>query len=110
MGDAEQRFDVVWPSAPLYETDEQPVENGAKTPRFRDEGFRLGFVWDYVFNGDEMFEAIKTAFAAEHVDVEFVDYEAFGNIHSHDEDEVVAQLPDAFRRERVDAVVVGVGA
>jgi hypothetical protein len=110
MSDTEQRFDVVWPSAPLHETGEQSAENGGTTRAFRDAGLRLGFVWDYVFNGDEMFEAIKSAFAAEQVDVEFVDYEAFGNIHSHDEDEVVAQRPDAFRRERVDAVVVGVGA
>jgi hypothetical protein len=111
MCPTEPRYDVVWPAAPLHQPDEQSTEGRArKASRLQAGGFRLGFIWDYVFHGDEMFEEIKSALTGKGVDVDFVEYEAFGNIHSHNEDEVIAQLPDVLRREGVDAVVVGVGA
>ena len=40
----------------------------------------------------------------------FVPYTAFGNVHGHDEREVLEGLPDRLREEEVDAVIAGVGA
>ena len=74
------------------------------------EGKRIGFVWDYVFRGDEMFRILEEELGKRFPGSSFVPYEAFGNIHGHDEREVLAKLPERLRAEKVDAVVVGVGA
>jgi hypothetical protein len=40
----------------------------------------------------------------------FVSHTAFGDIHGPDEAKTMAALPARLRAERVDAVIVGVGA
>jgi hypothetical protein len=72
-------------------------------------GKRIGFVWDYVFRGDEMFPMIQAEIAKQFPDASFVDYAQFGNIHGKESDPVIDALPQRFRDEKVDAVVVGVG-
>ena len=71
---------------------------------------RIGFVWDYVFRGDEMFEVLEEELSKRFPGSVFVPYETFGNMHGHDEREVLAALPDILRREELDAVIAGVGA
>lgn len=96
---------VVWPLAPVQRTDFEIV------PRPDDlNGKTVAFVWDYVFRGDEMFPIIESALRAYYPDVNFVSFEAFGNIHGHDEPAVFEALPDRMREYRVDAALVGVGA
>jgi hypothetical protein len=98
-------FEVVWPLAP---STEQAV---ALSRRLGDGGARrIGFVWDHVFRGDEIFAELEPGLAARFPGSTFVPYGAFGNIHGHDEREVFAALPGRLRDERVDAVVVGIGA
>ena len=82
-----------------------PVRMSAATgPR------RVGFVWDHVFRGDEMFTIVEAELRARNSGLTFVGYEAFGDIHGRDAAHIVASLPSRLRAEEVDAVIVGVGA
>jgi hypothetical protein len=105
MSANQSRFDVVWPLARSTETE---INLNA---RFSDNSpKRIGFIWDYIFKGDHMFPLIQAGLAEKYPGSTFVPYTAFGNAHGHDEREVLAALPARLREEKVDAVVVGVGA
>ena len=102
---SEQRYAVVgpegrWVGAPVRRQVAQR-EVGRR---------RIGFVWDHVFRGDEMFKIIEEELRARDPDLTFAGYEVFGDIHGRDEGRVMADLPERLRAEDVDAVVVGVGA
>ena len=98
-------YEVVWPLA------KGTPKGVAMNPRFVDtKAKRIGFIWDYVFRGDHMFPLIQAGLAEKFPGSEFIPYAAFGNIHGHDEREMLEALPDRLRAERIDAVVVGVGA
>jgi len=74
------------------------------------EGRTVGFLWDYVFRGDEIFEIIQQDFRERFPGVNFVDFSVFGDVHGPEERKVIAELPDKLRANKVDAVIVGVGA
>lgn len=71
---------------------------------------RVGFVWDHVFRGDDIFHIVGAELHATDPELSFVGHQAFGDIHGRDEGGVVAGLPDRLRAEGVDSVIVGVGA
>jgi hypothetical protein len=75
-------------------------------------GKRIGLIWDYLFRGDEIFELVQREIDARWDDVEYVGWEAFGDIHGSvaAEAAAIAELPDRLREYRVDAALVGVGA
>jgi hypothetical protein len=99
----EPAFDVVWPKSPLG------VQRRRRAPGLGDlRGRRIAFIWEYMFRGDELFPELQRHLS-QHYGVEVVGYEAFGNTHGPDEAAVVAALPEALRRWRVDAAVSGVG-
>lgn len=101
---SEPRYDVVWPKSPLG------VQSSPLAPRLDDlNGARIGFLWDYVFRGDELFPLLRQELEARYPTCEIVDYTVFGNTHGADEKEMIASLPEVLRSERVDAVVSGVG-
>lgn len=101
----EPQYEVVWPLGRSTTRAVAPNTRGADPQRLK-----VGFVWDYLFKGDQMFATIGQALRHRFPGVELVDYSAFGNIHGHDERAVVAALPERLRSEGVDAVIVGVGA
>lgn len=103
----EPRYDVVWPLA-LQEGDQKPLN-----PRPQSlDGRTIGFVWDYIFKGDRMFEHFKRHVGRSARDVTFVDHPAFGNVHGTDDEERanVGALPKRLAEHDVDLAVVGVGA
>lgn len=103
----EPEYEVVWPLARTHD-DEQPT---TQADRLTDlSGRKVGFIWDNLFNGDEIFDAVKAEMEDRYTDVSFVGWETYGNIHAANEDEIVAELPLVLHRTGVDAVVVGVGA
>jgi hypothetical protein len=102
---SEPRYDVVWPLG-RSATVNVPLNPRLPVP----DGKKIGFVWDYVFRGDEMFELIAAELKHRFPTLEFIAYPQFGNIHGSDEREVIARLPDRLREEGVDAVIIGVGA
>jgi hypothetical protein len=73
-------------------------------------GVRIGFVWDYFGNGDQMYEILNDALGEQKGNgTTFITYEKFGNIHGPDEREVFDALPGRLTEARVNALVVGVG-
>jgi hypothetical protein len=103
--DDSMQFEVLWPLG------RATGEAVAMSTRVSGGGAkRIGFLWDYVFRGDDMFRLLEEELPKRFADCVFVPYETFGNIHGHDEAEVLAALPARLRAEEVDAVVVGVGA
>jgi hypothetical protein len=71
---------------------------------------RVGFVWDQLFSGDLIFDAIADELGRLFDGMEFVGYRDFGDIHGADEKRVLEALPGRLQEHRVDALVVGIGA
>jgi hypothetical protein len=103
----EAQYDVVWPLG------RSQVEEVAASERLADlSGKTVAFIWDYLFKGPEMFEAVKAHLSAAFPGVRYIDYQVFGNIHGSDAEEKtnLSALPERLRKHRVDAVVLAVGA
>lgn len=100
----EPTYDALWP---LARRTAATVEMSTRDAR---EEMRIGFLWDYVFRGDEMFAVLERELPAHFPGVRFVRHDELGNIHGHDEREVLAVLGDRLREKEIDAVVAGVGA
>lgn len=98
-------YDVLWP---LGRTITTPIPEHPRLGRLDD--IRVGFIWDYMFRGDELFDVLRGELKHRHRGLDVVDYPEFGNIHGPNERKVLAELPEKLRASKVDAVVVGVGA
>ena len=98
------QYDVVWPRSPLAAA-RRPL-----SPRIDGvAGKRIGFMWEYLFGGEELFPALADELRARGADV--VSYEVFGNLHGPDEAQLVGEIPSGYRCPGgIDAVVSGVGA
>lgn len=83
----------------------EPIRMAATT-----QALRVGFVWDHVFRGDQIFAIAEEELRAQDPRLTFVQYQAFGDIHGRDAAHVLASLPSHLRAEEVDAVIVGIGA
>ena len=100
----EPAYEVVWPKSP------QGVQSRSMARRLDTlAGKRIGFVWDYMFRGEELFPVLERWLRERFDRIEIVGYEAFGNIHGPDEAALVRGLPEVLASHRVDAVVVGNG-
>ncbi len=95
---------VVWPRS---KRSTAPVELARRSPTLA--GRRIGFVWDYVFRGDEVFPLLAQEIRRRYPGTTFVGYETFGPTFGGDEHRTIAELPDALRRHGVDAVISAVG-
>lgn len=101
---AEPAYEVVWPKSP----------RGTQRRRAADRlstlaGARIGFVWDFMFRGDELFPVLERELRARHAGLEVVSYDTFGNVHGPYEAAVVEALPGLLDEHGIDAVVVGNG-
>ena len=103
MAAVEAQYEVVWPRGTLA-TRARPA--APRLPSLR--GARIGFAWDYLFRGDELFPVLADELRRR-FDVEVVPYETFGNLHGPREHELVAALPSALAMHRIDGVVSGNG-
>ena len=100
----EPNFDVVWPKSA------RGVKRRNRAPRLDTlAGKRIGFVWDYLFRGEEIFPAIEQELKRRYAGLDVVGYDSFGNIHGPREHELVRALPGALTRCRIDAVISGNG-
>lgn len=100
-------YQVVWPlgRSAVDKVEQKPVSDDLS-------GKTIAFIWDYLFRGPEMFDAIKDGIREIYNDVSFIDYERFGNIHGADPEEKanLDSIPDLLRQEKTDLVVAAVGA
>ncbi|MEN9644549.1 MAG: hypothetical protein RL238_1218 [Actinomycetota bacterium] len=100
----EPHYDVVWPKSP------RGVQRRRAAERLTTlEGARIGFVWDYMFRGEEIFPVIASELATRFPGLEVVGYDTFGNIHGADEVALVEAMPGTLDEHSIDAVVVGNG-
>ena len=101
----EPSFAVVWPRSPLG------VRPARLAPRLDSlAGRRVGFLWDYMFRGEELFPVLGRELQARCPGVELVGYDVFGNVHGPEESQVVGEIPSVIAARGVDAVVAGIGA
>ena len=103
MGNAAE-YEVVWPRG-------KATTAGAKLAKRLDtlNGKVVAELWDWVFKGDIMFTAFEQEIKKQYPDVTFIHWREFGEIHGEHEREVLAQLPELFKKFKVDAVICGVG-
>src|SRR5947209_19934302 len=97
---------------PVYEVvapvgSQQATDLEAAAPLAALAGARIGFVWDLLFKGDLVFDAVAEELRQRHPGVEFVGHERFGDIHGPEENAVLERLPELLRPERLDAVGAG---
>lgn len=104
MRDMEPTYDVVWPKSPLGLQARRPADRLDTLA-----GKRIGFAWDYLFRGEELFPVLAGELRRRFPGLEIVGHETFGNLHGPQEHALVAALPDTLARHGVDAVVSGNG-
>ncbi|WP_106347737.1 hypothetical protein [Antricoccus suffuscus] len=100
-------YDVVWPLG------RRGIENVEAHDRPNSlDGKTVAFLWDYLFRGPEMFDAIEAEITSRYSDVTFVSHEEFGNFHASmaAEKRILEQLPEMLHTRKVDLVIAAVGA
>ncbi len=100
----ELEYEVLWPRG-------RKVVEGAYLAKRLDalEGKTVGFLWDWVFRGDEIFPVLEKELAKRYSGIKFVSYEEFGSTGGAKGADVLADLPDKLKENRCDAVISGVG-
>ena len=78
-------------------------------PRSDLTGKRIGFLWDYVFRGEEIFPILEKSISKRYKNVEFVSYENFGSTFGGDEHAALNALPRLLKKLEIDAVISGIG-
>lgn len=100
----EPTYEVVWPKSP------QGVQAHSLADRVNGlAGKRIGFLWDYMFRGDELFPVLEKELVNRFPGLEVVGYDEIGNTHGPDEASVIAALPDVLAERHIDAVISGMG-
>ena len=73
------------------------------------DGKTVGFLWDYLFRGDEIFPLLEEGLKQRFPRIRFVNYDAFGSTHGADEHAVLDGLADRIRSTGTDAIISGMG-
>ena len=73
------------------------------------EGKTVGFLWDYLFRGDDIFPLLEEGLKQKFPNIRFVSYEAFGSTHGGDEHEVIANLARKIKSTGTEAIISGMG-
>lgn len=97
-------YEVLWPRSPR--------QVKAKTLARRLDtlnGKTIAQLWDFIFSGDKVFEALEQGIRARYPDVRFVSWREFGNTHGADERKILAELPQRLKALGVDGVISGMG-
>ena len=101
----EGRFTVYWPRS------ERQTQRKALARRPASlEGKTVGFLWDVLFRGDEVFAILEEGLRERFPNMRFLDWREFGNTHGSDEREVIGALPARLEALGVDAVVSAMAA
>jgi hypothetical protein len=97
-------YEVLWPRSPRQ-------VKGKKLAKRLDtlNGKTIAQLWDFIFSGDKVFEALEQGIRKRYPDVRFVSWREFGNTHGADERKILASLPQRFKELGVDAAISGMG-
>ena len=93
-------YEVVWPSG------ERRLKTRPLAKRLDTlNGKTVAQLWDYLFAGYEVFEALEAELAKTYPDVKWVSWREFGSTHAVNEKELLASLPARFKDLGVDAAI-----
>ncbi len=93
-------YDVLWPRGERR----QAVMPLAKRPDTLN-GKTVAQLWDFLFNGDDVFEELEVQLAEKYPDIKWVSWREFGSTHGTSEKEMLAALPQRFKELGVDAAI-----
>jgi hypothetical protein len=93
-------YEVVWPSGERR-LNTRPLAKRLDTLN----GKTVAQLWDYLFAGDDVFEALEEELARTYPDVKWVSWREFGSTHAVNEKELLASLPARFKDLGVDAAI-----
>lgn len=97
-------YEVLWPRTP------RQVQGKSLAPRLESlNGKTVAQLWDFLFKGDVVFEALEQALKERFPGVRFISWREFGNTHGGDERKILAGLPERLKALQVDAVISGMG-
>ena len=97
-------YSVVWPRG------EKTQEIAPLAGRLDSlEGKTVGFLWDYLFRGDEVFPLLEEGLKQRYPKINFVNYDEFGSTHGGDEHAVITGLADKIKSTGTDAIISGMG-
>ena len=100
----ELEYEVVWPRG------KRVVESARFAKRLETlEGKTVGFLWDWLFRGEQIFPVIEKELSNRYPGGKFVGYEEFGSTHGGKEADVLDALPDKLKQNKCDAVISGIG-
>jgi hypothetical protein len=97
-------YEVVWPRGNSQKKAVPAARRHASLDKVR-----IGFLWDVVFRGDEVFAHLEDGLRKTWPEVEFVGWEKFGSTHAENEREMIAGLPARLKELGVTAVISGMG-
>jgi hypothetical protein len=93
-------YEVVWPSGERKQAI-QPLARRLDTLN----GKTVAQLWDFLFAGDEVYDALEVKLREKYPDVNFVSWREFGTTHGVNEKELLAALPARFKELGVDAAI-----
>jgi hypothetical protein len=93
-------YEVVWPCGERRQQ-VRPLAKRLDTLN----GKTIAQLWDFLFAGDEVFEALEEKMRELYPDVRFISWREFGTTHGVDEKELLASLPQRFKELGVDAAI-----
>ncbi len=104
-----EQYEVVWPSG------KSGVKKAALAPRLADlEGKTICELSHYSYRGDDIFPALRNSLKKRYKNINFVDYDTFGNFRDPRkygaELEKLPGLRDLLLSYNCDAVIAGIGA
>ena len=97
---ANGHYEVVWPSGERR-AKMRPLARRLDTLN----GKKVAQLWDFLFNGDDVFAELEAQLAAQYPDVQWVSWREFGSTHGVSEKEILASLPQRFKELGVDAAI-----
>ncbi len=101
----ESMYEVVWPLG------KSVYKKIPCAPRISDlRGKTICELYDQLFRGDEILPLVRNSLQKQYEGIKFVNYTAFGNIHTHDQPKVLEGLPELLHKHGCDAVIGLVGA
>ena len=104
MASNENLYDVVWPRS------ERQAQLEALAPRLDTlEGKTVVELWDYLFQGDEVFSALEEGLKGRYPGINFVSWREFTSTHGEGERELLEGLPERLKALGADAVISGMG-
>ena len=98
-------FSALWPGG---DSAVAPIEPAPRPATL--DARRVGFLWNHMFRGEEIFPLLARQLETEFEGVEFVGFDAFGSTFGGDEHAVIDALPSRLGDLGVEAVISGIGA